>query len=57
MMADFQQDGTMAWVREMLKISVRIPISWSAQALSTFPGTQSGPAAFLWFTSLSTLLT
>ena len=55
--ADFQQDGMVARDREILKILVRIPVSWSAQALSTFPGTPSGPAAFLGFTFLSVLLT
>ena len=33
--------------RKMLKILVRILVSWSAQALSTLPGTPLGPAAFL----------
>ena len=57
MVADFMQAGMVAWVRERLKILVRISESWSAHALSTFPGTPSGPAAFLGFTDLSAPLT
>ncbi len=46
---DFRQVGMMAWVREMLKILVRIPESWSAHTESTFPGTPSGPEAGVHF--------
>lgn len=57
MVADFTQGGMMADVNERLKIFVKTPASWSAQALSTLPDTPSGPAAFLVYTFLSTSLT
>src|SRR4029434_10809655 len=56
MVADFRQGGMVARVRERLKILVKTPASWLAQALSTFPDTPSGPAAFLVSTDLSTHL-
>lgn len=37
----------MACAREGLKVSVKNVENWLAQALSTLPGTPSGPAAFL----------
>ena len=40
-----------------MKMSVKTGASWSAHALSTFPGTPSGPVAFLGFTARSTRLT
>ena len=44
--------------RERLKILVKMMrVSWGAHALSTLPGTPSGPAAFLGFTARSTCLT
>ncbi len=53
----FRQVGMMALVKERLRILVRIPESWSAHTESTFPGTPSGPEAFLGFTFLNSLLT
>lgn len=38
-------------------MSVKTGQSWSAHTLSTFPGTQLGPTAFLGFTMLSARLT
>ena len=46
MVADFRQGGMVARVRERLKIFVKTPASWLAQALCTLPDTLSGPAAF-----------
>lgn len=43
--------------REMLKILVKTPVSWSALDWSTSPYTPSGPAVFLGFTDLGTHLT
>lgn len=40
----------MAWLREMLKISVRTSMSESVQSLSTCPEMLIAPAAFLGFT-------
>lgn len=54
---DFRQVGMMAWVKERLKILVRIFESWSAHAESTFPETPSSPEAFLGFTFLNSFLT
>jgi len=55
---DLRQDGTTACDRERVKMEVKTCESWSAHALSTFPGTPSRPAAFLGFTTaLSTCLT
>ncbi len=42
---------------DKLKMSVKTGASWSAHALSTFPGTPSGPVAFLGFTARSTRFT
>lgn len=57
MIEAFRHVGTVACVRERLKILVRIPASWSAHALITAPGIPSGPAAFLGFTALKFFLT
>lgn len=56
-MADFRHDGTVVSDREVLKIFVKTPASWSAHAWSTLLGTPSGLAAFLGFVDLSTRLT
>ncbi len=55
--ADFRQGGMTALTRERLKILVKMEVSWWAHALSTLPGTPSGPEAFLGFTARSTCLT
>lgn len=52
----FRQDGTAACVSEWLKTMVKTLESWLAHALSNFPGTPSGPVAFLGFTALSPCL-
>lgn len=57
MIADFRQGGILACAKNVLKIFVQTSVSWSEHALSSLPGTPSGPAAFLWFTALSTCLT
>ena len=57
MVADFRKGGMVARVRERINILVKTPASWLAQALSTFPDTPSGPAAFLVLNDLSTHLT
>lgn len=44
--AVFRHDGTRAWISEVLKMSVRTPVSWSAHSLTTRSGVSSGPAAF-----------
>ena len=44
----FRQGGTMARDRDRLKIWGRTPVNWSAQSLSTLPGTP-----FLGFTAFS----
>src|SRR4029434_3030034 len=46
MMEVLKCDGTAACLREVLKISVKISLSSSAQSLSTRPGMFSGPVAF-----------
>ena len=56
MIVAFRHVGTVACVRERLKILVRIPASWSAHALITAPGIPSGSAAFLGFLSHLMLL-
>ena len=56
-LAVLRHDGTTAWISEVLKISVRTPVSWSAHSLSTCPGMLSGPTAFRGFTLLRILLT
>lgn len=49
--------GMTAWLREVLKMSVRTSVRESAQSLSTIPGMLSGPAAFLGFTMSRVLRT
>lgn len=49
--------GISVWISEVLKMSVRNPVSWSAHALSTHPGMSLGPAAFRVFTLVRVLLT
>ena len=44
-------------IRDMLKMSVKTPASWSAHARSTRPGNPSGPAALCMLTCLKVLLT
>lgn len=51
-----RQDGMEACVRKRLKIVVKTCANWSAQPLSTFPGTPSGPVAFLGLTFQSSHL-
>lgn len=46
MVAALKPDGTMACLRELLKMSVKTSFSSSAQSFSTLPGMLSGPAAF-----------
>uniref|UniRef100_A0A8C7YUY7 Chromodomain helicase DNA binding protein 3 n=1 Tax=Oryzias sinensis TaxID=183150 RepID=A0A8C7YUY7_9TELE len=53
MMDDFRQAGMKACASDRLNIFVKTWESWSAQARRTFPGTPSGPAAFLGFTLLN----
>jgi len=55
--ADFRQGGMTACARERLNILVKMRARWWAHALSTLPGTLSGPIAFLGFTARSTRLT
>ena len=57
MMVDVRHEGMAALARDRLKMLVNTNASWSAHSLSTFPGTLSGPAAFLGFTDLSTRFT
>ena len=57
MVADFRQAGMLSCSRERLKMLVKTGASWSAHALSTFPGTPFGPVAFLGLTARSTRLT
>ena len=56
LVADFRHEGMMAFDREMLKILMKIPASWSAHAWSTLLGAPSGPAASLRLTDLSICL-
>ena len=55
--AVLRHDGTAARISEVLKMSVRTPVSWSAHSLSTHLGMFLGPAAFRVFTLLRVLLT
>ena len=48
MVVILKHDGTVALLREMLKMSVRTSASWSAHPLSTLPRMLSGPAALCW---------
>lgn len=48
---------TAAWLREMLNISARTFVSWSAQALSTHPGMLSSPADLCGLTLARVFLT
>lgn len=48
-------DGTMAWFKEVLKMSVKTSFSSSTQSFSTLPGMLSGPAAF-WVLMVDTVL-
>ena len=57
MVADFRQAGMVACPSDRLKRTVKTSASWSAHVLSTFPGTPSGPVAFLGLTARSTRLT
>lgn len=45
MMVDLKPTGMVDWLKDVLKMSVRIPTSWSAHSLSIRPGILSGPAA------------
>uniref|UniRef100_A0A3B1JXY5 Leucine rich melanocyte differentiation associated n=2 Tax=Astyanax mexicanus TaxID=7994 RepID=A0A3B1JXY5_ASTMX len=57
MVVDLRHVGTVALHREMLKMSVRTSVSWSAHSLSTLPGMLSGPAAFRGLTLRRVFLT
>lgn len=57
MVAAFRQDRMAACVRDVLKIRVRTPNSWSAQAFHIFPSIPSGPVAWCGFTAFRTPLT
>ena len=50
MVVVLKHDGTVALLREMLKMSVRTSASWSAHPLSTLLGMLSWPAALCGFT-------
>ena len=56
MVAALKPDGTMACLREVLKMSVKTSFSSSAQSFSTLPGMLSGPAAFRVLMAESVLL-
>ena len=47
MVADLKQNGMVDCVRDSFKIVEKTCESLSAQVLSTFPGTPSGPESFL----------
>lgn len=53
---DVREEGTVA-TRDVQKMAVKKRESWFQHALSTFPGTLMGPAAFLRFTTLRNGLT
>ena len=57
MVVVLKHDGTVALLREMLKMSVRTSASWSAHPLSTLPGMLNGPAALCWLTLCRIFLT
>ncbi len=48
--------GTTAWLSEMLKMSVKTSVSYTAQSLSTRPGMLSGPGALRALIQLRDLL-
>lgn len=54
MVADIRQDEMVAGVGDRVKILDRTPASWSTQAQTILPSTQSSPAAFLGLTALIT---
>lgn len=45
MVAVLKGDGTLAWERELLRVSVDISDSWCTRSFRTQPETPSGPAA------------
>ena len=47
-----RHDGTTPWISEVMKMSMRAPVSWSAHSLSTHPCMLLGPTAFRVFTLL-----
>lgn len=55
--ADLKCNETTAGSSKVLKMSLRTCAGWSAQSLSTHPGTLSGPAASRAFTLLRVLRT
>lgn len=57
MVAAIRQDRMAACVRDVLKIRVRTPNIWSAQAFHTFPSIPSGPVAWCGFTAFRIPLT